>query len=246
MKNWSPEKEINKNTEGIKNWPTGKIIDFSVNGLLEMHRGLEKAADQLEAAADLVVKTIGAGGKVVTIGAGGSGVAGMSVMRELPQNHEDIGPDKFGYIVAGGAKIFEPFGCEELEDDQLEGQTDVQRANLGKSDLLICISATGRTPYTRGAAEEARSRGAKTAALICQVDTELEGEVDLPVVLEIGPEMFQGATCEKAASAQKAALDAIFDAVVVRLGYTDDNRTRARLVHEKARIRQRFFSERSA
>ncbi|MBI2355868.1 MAG: SIS domain-containing protein [Candidatus Doudnabacteria bacterium] len=242
-KQWSPEKEINRATIGIGNWTTREIIEHRVNETIKVFEALQNALPKLEAAADIIVDRAKKGGKVITIGAGGSGVAGMSVMRELPQNHRDIDPRQFTYHVTGGPAIFQPLGCEELEDSREEGQADVEKLGISEQDVVISISATGRTPYTRGAAQAARSRGAYTMGLLCQTGTELEDEVDLPIILEIGPEMFMGATCEKAASAQKDALDAIMDAVVVRLGATDDNRTRARLVHEKARIRARFFEQ---
>lgn len=241
-KHWTPEKEINRDTIGIGSWSTRKIIEHRVNETIKIFEALLAALPKLEAAADVIVDRAKKGGKVITIGAGGSGVAGMSVMRELPQNHRDIDPAQFTYHVTGGPAIFGPLGCEELEDSAEEGCKDVAELGISDDDVVICISATGRTPYTRAVAAEARSRGAYTIGLLCQRETELEDEVDLPIILKIGPEMFVGATCEKAASAQKDALDALFDAVVVRLGVTDDNRTRARLIHEKARIREQFFT----
>lgn len=242
-KAWTPEKEVNCKTVGIASWPTSHIIEYRINELIRIYDALKNAANQLEQAVVTIVDRIRKGGRVITIGAGGSGVAGMSVMRELPQNHEAISPAQFSYHVAGGTQIFEPLGCEELEDIWDYGEQDIEKLNVSPIDVIICISATGRTPYTRGAAHKAAKRGAFVIGLICQTETELEDEVHLPIVLSLGPEMFMGATCEKAASAQKDALDAIMDAAVVRLGFTDDNRTRARLCHEKARIRAEFLAQ---
>lgn len=242
-KSWTPEKEVNCGTVGIASWPTRRIIDYRINELLRVHQALARASNLLEQAAVMIVDRVRKGGRVITIGAGGSGVAGMSVMRELPQNHEPISPAQFTYHVAGGTQILEPLGCEELEDSWDEGERDIEKLNVGPLDVIVCISATGRTPYTRGTAHQAAKRKAFVIGLICQTDTELEDDVHLPIVLSLGPEMFMGATCEKAASAQKDALDAIMDAVVVRLGVTDDNRTRARLCHEKARIRAEFLAQ---
>lgn len=241
-KHWTPEREINRETLGIGSWSTREIIEYRIKETIRIFDALLNALPKLEAAAVIITDRAKKGGKIVTIGAGGSGVAGMSVMRELPQNHRDIDPKQFTYHVTGGLAIFSPLGCEELEDSAEEGRKDGAKLNITDKDVVICISATGRTPYTRAVAAEARFRGAYTIGLLCQRETELEDEVDLPIILAIGPEMFVGATCEKAASAQKDALDAIFDAVVVRLGITDDNRTRARLIHEKARIREQFFT----
>lgn len=241
-KQWSPEREINRETIGIGEWPTQRIIEYRVAEMLRVHRALQNAIPKLNAAAKVIVERVQKGGRVVTIGAGGSGVAGMSVMRELPQNHAGIDPGQFTYRIAGGVQVMEPFGCEELEDSWDEGRAEVDRMQITEADVVICISATGRTPYTRGAAKHSRELGAYTIGLSCQTDTELEDEVDLAIVLNVGPEVFMGATCEKAASAQKDALDAIMDAVVVRLGITNDNRCHARLCHEKARIREEFLT----
>lgn len=240
---WTPEKEVNPSTVGIGSWSTRQIIEYRIREVLDVAAALRAASPQLERAVGIIVERVSGGGRVITIGAGGSGVAGMSVMRELPQNHRDIDPARFAYRVAGGPRIFEPFGCEEIEDDWEAGRKDAEELALDERDVLICISATGRTPYTRGAAEAARRRRTYCIGIVVQDDTELMREVDLPVVLSMAPEMFQGATCEKASSAQKDALDAVMDAVVVRLSLTNDNVCRARLVHEKARLRARFFDK---
>lgn len=241
---WSPRQELNPETAGIALWPSRKIIRYRIEEIRRVAEALEKAKAKLEMAAARIVEKIIGDGRIITIGAGGSGVAGMSVIREIPQNHRDAYPQRFIYLVAGGARIFEPLGCEELEDSAEEGAKDIDTIRAGPRDVVIAISATGRTPYTRGSAKRARERGAYTIGLTATAYGELNAEVDLPIVLDAGPEMFMGATCEKAFSAQVAALDALMDVAAVRLGFTDGNRCRARLVHEKARLREKFFANR--
>lgn len=237
---WTPANEINTETTSISEWPCAKIIRYRTDELLTIHTALRRAAPALEKAAALIAERVRNQGRVITVGAGGSGVAGMSVMRELPQNHRDIDPAKFAYAVAGGTNIFDPLGCEEIEDSWEEGAAETDRLQLGDTDILICISATGRTPYTRGAARRARECGAYTIGLICQ-RSEMGSEVDLPILIDAGPEMFLGATCEKAATAQTVALESVMDAVVVDLQLVEGNRCRARLCHDKARLREEFF-----
>lgn len=228
----SPEREINPETVGIGTWPTRRIIECRVAGTLRVHRALQSAIPELNTAAEIIVEWVQKGGRVVTIGAGASGVAGMSVMRELPQNHAGIDPAQFTWRIAGEVRVMEPFGCEDLEDNWKEGREEIVRMQITDADVVIGISATGHTPYTRGAVKRSREFGAFTIGLLCQPDTELEDEVGLAIVLDVGPEMFFGATSGKAASAQKEALDAIMAAVVVGLGITDDNRCNARLCHD--------------
>lgn len=239
---WSPERELNPETVGIALWPGSKIISYRVQEIRRVAEAIEKEVPRLKLAAAVIAEKILGSGRVLTIGAGGSGIAGMSVMRELPQNHEDAKPERFLYHVAGGVRVFEPLGCEDLEDSRVRGADDIDALRIGVHDVVICISATGRTPYTRAAAQRAREHGAYTIALTTTPDGELNSEVDLAIALDVGPEVFLGATCEKASSAQKDALDAIMDVVVVMLGFVDGNRCRARLCHDKARIRHKFFA----
>ncbi len=240
MKKWSPDNEMNVETRDIAEWTTRQILCYGADELLKIHRAVKNALGACEQAAEIIVRRAKAGGRIITVGAGGSGVAGMSAMRELPQNHEDISPEQFLYVVAGGARFLEPLGCEEVEDSFPEGVREMDHLRIGEKDVVILISATGRTPYTRGAAKRANELGAYTAALVCQ-ESEILDEVALPILLDVGPEMFIGATCEMSATAQKHALDMIMNAVVVKLGITDGNICRARLVHDKARIRHEFF-----
>lgn len=237
---WNPAQEENPATKDIATWPLETILTYSTDELLYVHRAIRANMPACTIAAGTIIRHVRSGGRVITIGAGGSGVAGMSVMRELPQNHEAIHPDIFTYRIAGGSAILDPYGCEELEDDAAEGTRDVDDLHLTDNDIAILISASGRTPYTRSAAVRARAMGAYTIGLVC-AKSELLAEVVLPIYLDVGPEMLIGATCEKAATAQKHILDVIMNGVVIGLGITDGNRCAARLVHEKARARKEFF-----
>jgi len=241
---WTPKEEINPETRGISSWPSQDIIRYRIKETRRTADALELALMELTKAAEVVTRCAeSTKGRIITIGAGGSGVIAMSIMRELPQNHKDIDPNRFTYRIAGQEEILTPYGREELEDSWEEGRNDVEKLQVCRDDVIICVSATGRTPYTRAAARASRATGAFVIGIVCRSKTELASEVDLPIVLEVGPEMFFGATCEKAATAQKVALAAIMDAVVVRMGITLDNVCQAREVHEKARIRKQFYEQ---
>lgn len=239
---WSPLNEINSDTVNIKNWSKNKILNFSLNELIDIRSAIIKSLSKCKKAAEIIIEKAKKGGRIITVGAGGSGVAGMSVMREIPQNHRKISPKKFFYQIAGDSKILNPLGCEEFEDDFYKGVDDIKKLKLNKRDLLILISATGRTPYTLGAASFANQKKIYTVGIICQ-KSELINEVNLPILIEVGPEIFFGATCEKAATAQKHVLDMIMNVVVVGLGVTNKNVCLARLVHNKARIRNVFLKK---
>lgn len=238
---WAPARELNPATKNIDAWPDEEILLYFAGEVQKIHRMLRLVQPQLRAGAVEILRRVRRGGRLITIGAGGSGVAGMSVMRELPHNF-GVDPEKFIYRVAGGMGIFEPLGREEMEDSWAEGEREARDLHLDQNDVLALISATGRTPYTRGAATVARVTGAFTMALLAMPDTELSAEVDLPIILDAGPEALVGATCLKASLAQQAALQAITSLVMIRLGLTRGNFiVHARLVHEKAKARRAFF-----
>lgn len=240
VKPWTPEVELNPETEGISSWSIPKIIGYRIEELQKVYSGLFKSVPELSVAVNVIIQRLQNGGRVLTMGAGGSGVAGMSVMREIPQNHRLCDPVKFTYRVPGNERIFEPWGCEELEDSREEGEKDVNDLQINDNDVVIFLSASGRTPYTLSAIKKVKNIGGYTIGITCRSNSELETIVDLPIMLHIGKEMLVGATCEKAATAHKVALDAIMDAVLINLKLTDDNRCLVRVSHEKSKMMRDF------
>jgi N-acetylmuramic acid 6-phosphate etherase len=112
----------------------------------------------------------------------------------------------------------------EVNEDSPElGQRDIARRRPTRKDIVIGISASGRTPYVVAAVQYARSRGAKTAAVTCNNNTALSTVADVTVVAEVGPEVISGSTRMKAGTAQKMVLNMITTGAMTRLGYVYEN-----------------------
>ena len=109
------------------------------------------------------------------------------------------------------------------EDSPEIGQRDIARRRPTRKDIVIGVSASGRTPYVVGAVEYARARGAKTAAITCNHNTPLPMSPTLPSSAEVGPEVISGSTRMKSATAQKMILNMITTGAMTRLGYVYDN-----------------------
>src|SRR5207249_3578536 len=105
-------------------------------------------------------------------------------------------------VIAGGAKAFTK-ATEGSEDDAEKAEADLKAKKLTKNDLVIGIAATGTTPYTLTALQFARSKGAKTAAIVCAENTPMSKTVDITVYVAVGPEVLAGSTRMKAGTAQK-------------------------------------------
>jgi len=198
---------------------TERVVDL----LLDEDRRALTAARQQKAA---VVRAVGAfvaawesGGRIVLLGAGTSGRLAVLEAAECPPTF-GTDPARIQAVMAGGkGAVFQAVeGAEDREDD---GRREGRR--LGKRDLLVGISASSVTPFVRGALVAARARGARTALVTCAPSRGLGGLADVVIGIPSGPEVLTGSTRLKAASATKAALNAITTAAMVRLGKAYEN-----------------------
>ena len=107
------------------------------------------------------------------------------------------------------------------------------RARLLAFDVLIAVAASGRTPYAVAALDAARARGALTIAIANNPGTPLLAAADHPIVADTGAEIVAGSTRMKAGTAQKAALNMLSTAIMLRCG----------LVHRGLMVNMRISNE---
>ena len=183
----------------------------------EDRRALVAALGQRAAiarAADLVANALEGGGRIVFLGAGTSGRLGVLEAAECPPTF-GTDPDRIRAVMAGGEDaVFR--AVEGAEDRDDEGRAEAERLRTG--DVLIGISASSVTPFVRGGLETARARGLRTVLVTCAPRPGLRAMADVVIAIPTGPEVLTGSTRLKAASATKAALNAITTAAMVRLG----------------------------
>jgi N-acetylmuramic acid 6-phosphate etherase len=169
------------------------------------------AAPAIAAAVDEIVERLGRGGTLVYVGAGSSG-------RMAEADASECGPTfSTDRIVAVTTTE------EAAEDDAAAGAEGVARAVVGADDVVVAISASGRTPYTLGALDEAARAGAATIALVCVEGSELAARADRELAVVVGPEVVAGSTRMKAGTAQKQVLNMLSTISMVRLGKTFGN-----------------------
>jgi N-acetylmuramic acid 6-phosphate etherase len=198
---------------------TSQVVDLLLD---EDRRALLAARRQrapIVRAADAFVTTWQDGGRIVLLGAGTSGRLAVLEAAECPPTF-GTDPARIQAVMAGGkGAVFE--AVEGAEDRENDGRRAGRR--LGKRDLLVGISASSVTPFVRGALDAARERGAHTVLLTCSPARGLAALADVLIAIPSGPEVLTGSTRLKAASATKAALNAITTAAMVRLGKVYDN-----------------------
>jgi N-acetylmuramic acid 6-phosphate etherase len=125
-------------------------------------------------------------------------------------------------IMAGGrASVFR--SREGAEDDARAGARAVRRRGR-RGDVVVGVSASGVTPFVRGALAAARRLGARTILVTCNPAGAQRAEVDLVIAPAPGPEVLAGSTRLKAGTATKLVLNTLTTAAMARLGKVYGNR----------------------
>jgi len=177
-------------------------------------RAVARALPQLEPLAAAFAAALRGKGRVIYVGAGTSGRLGALDAAELPPTF-GIPPSRVRALLAGGARALRS-AVEGAEDDDAGGASAIRHARVDRADLVIGLSASGRTPFVLGALREARRRGARTALVTSNPGA--TATVDLRAVLDTGPELLAGSTRLKAGTATKMALNAVSTAALMSLG----------------------------
>ncbi len=182
---------------------------------------VKKAIPEIAQVIDQVARSLRDGGRLIYVGAGSSGRIAALDSSECPPTYSTA-PGQVQYIMAGGPKALAS-AVEVNEDSEELGQRDIARRRPTRKDVVVGVSASGRTPYVVAAVAYARARGAHTAAVTCNHDTPLAAAADIAIVAEVGPEVISGSTRMKAGSAQKMILNMITTGAMTRLGYVYEN-----------------------
>jgi len=182
---------------------------------------VKKAIPEIAAVIDQVARCLRDGGRLIYVGAGSSGRIAALDASECPPTYSTA-PGQVQYIMAGGPKALAS-AVEVNEDSEELGQRDIARRRPTRKDIVVGVSASGRTPYVVAAVAYARARGAHTAAVTCNHDTPLATAADTTIIADVGAEVISGSTRMKAGSAQKMVLNMITTGAMTRLGYVYEN-----------------------
>ena len=180
-------------------------------------RAVERVLPQVAKAIDLVARQLKRGGRLIYVGTGTSGRIGAMEAAECPPTF-GTDPETIQAILAGGEAALAR-SSEGCEDSAELGIGDIAKRRLDKKDVVVGISASGRTAYTVAALRTARSKGAATIALVCCKGSELARTCKLAIEAEVGAEVLAGSTRLKAGTAQKMICNMLTTGAMARLGY---------------------------
>ena len=175
----------------------------------------------LERAVDVLVCTLGGGGRWFNVGAGTSGRMGALDAAEIPPTF-GLSGDRVRAIVAGGQRALVK-AVENAEDNPEAGAWELREMGLAAGDAVVAISASGHTPFVLGCLDAAHEANARSIAITCDAGSPLAEAAEIAIVLEVGPEVIAGSTRMKGGLAQKMVLHLLSTTVMVRLGYVAGN-----------------------
>ncbi|MDA0185775.1 N-acetylmuramic acid 6-phosphate etherase [Solirubrobacter phytolaccae] len=216
----------------IDRLPTAELVRLMNEDDQAVALAIADAQAQIAAAIDAIVPRLQRGGRLIYVGAGTAGRLGVLDASECgPTFNAD---NVVGYIAGGPGAV--STATESAEDDPNGALADL--ADLTQDDVVVGISASGRTPYVLGAVEHARQRQALTVGLSCNADAPLSQAADHAIEVLVGPEFVAGSTRLKAGTAQKLVLNMLSTLTMVRLGKTYGNlMVDVRVTNEKLRDR---------
>ena len=173
------------------------------NAVAAVHEVLPQVAEAIELASERLRE----GGRIIYIGAGTSGRLGVLDASECPPTF-GVSPDIVVGIIAGGDEAL-CRAVEGAEDSTSLCEEDLKGIGLNSKDLVIGLSASGRTPYVIYGLRYAGSIGCSTVAIACNKDSLVGKEADVAIEPVTGPEVLTGSTRLKAGTAQKIILNMI-------------------------------------
>jgi N-acetylmuramic acid 6-phosphate etherase len=225
----------NPRSENLEKMSARQLAELFVEEEKFVEDALRGATADLARAIEIVSESLRNGGRLFYVGAGSSGRIGVLDASEIPPTF-GASPDLVQGIIAGGATALYR-SVEGAEDEQSAGTLALRERGIKNGDVVIGITASGRTPFVLGALAHAKLLGAKTILLTCNphcsrrsVARTSDGpqgrgysSADLVIALAVGPEILTGSTRLKAGTATKAALNIISTGAMVALGKVRGN-----------------------
>ena len=205
---------------------------------------------QIAAAVDLIADRLRRNGRLIYCGAGTSGRLGVLDAAECPPTFGTDPGQVMGLIAGGREAIFH--AQEGAEDDEAAAVSDLTAIELTAADVVVGLSASGRTPYAVSALRYAHSRGAATVAVASSPASPLSKEADIALTALPGAEVIAGSTRLKAGTVQKLILNMMSTGTMIRLGKVYGNRmvdvqaTNEKLARRALRIVQEVTGDEEA
>ena len=144
-----PTEAVNSSTAHLDTLPIEEIVELMMLDNRRVVDAVQQEKPNIQRAIALLVDALNKRGRLIFVGAGTSGRLGVLEAAEMPPTF-GISHDVVHAIMAGGTDAVHR-AKEGVEDDEQEGAHAVARLRPTKRDVVIGVSASGVTPFVRGA-----------------------------------------------------------------------------------------------
>lgn len=206
----------NVNTRNIDRLSTLDMINLINKEDFFVAEAVKAETENIAKAVDLIHSKMANGGRLFYVGAGNSGRLGVLDACECPPTFGVKTGTVIG-ILSGGydATVNANEGSEDVEDGALE---ELKKHNFNGNDAIVGLSASGRTPYVKGALKYAKELGAAYIAVSCVRNAEMSKLAEVAIEVVTGAEVITGSTRLKAGTAQKMILNMLSTGTMIKLG----------------------------
>ena len=213
--------KINPATAHIDECSTLEMVKLINDEDKKVAAAVEKVLPEVALAVDAIAESFSRGGRLFYIGAGTSGRLGVLDASECPPTF-GVSPDMVQGLIAGGKNALVT-AVEGAEDNLNLAEKNLSEKNFCAADVLVGITASGRTPYVLGGVNFAKKIGAKTVGVSCVENSKLAQVVDIAITPVTGAEALTGSTRLKAGTATKMILNMLTTAAMIKIGKVRGN-----------------------
>ena len=208
--------QVNDRSKDIETQSISEILRYMNDENKIITQAIEQCIPEIEKVTAGVVQAFEKGGRLIYLGAGTSGRLGVLDASECPPTF-GVSPEMVVGIIAGGDYALRN-AIEGAEDDETLAEKQLRDLNLVKEDVVIGISASGRTPYVAAGLSYANEVGCFTGAISNSPNALISKIASVGIEAITGPEVVTGSTRMKAGTAQKIILNMITTTAMIQVG----------------------------
>lgn len=208
--------QVNEKSRNIDLCSTSEILRIINEEDMLVAHAVADEINNIAKAVDITAERMKKGGRLFYVGAGSSGRIGILDASECPPTY-GTDPELVQGIIAGGLTAVQ-CSVEGAEDNEEFGREAIRSKSITRDDVVIGITASGRTPFVLGAVREAMEIGAAVIGISNNSKSIIKQELDIAITPLVGPEIIMGSTRMKAGTSQKLVLNMITTAVMIKLG----------------------------
>jgi N-acetylmuramic acid 6-phosphate etherase len=212
---------VNQDTKNIDSLSTVGIIKKINQQDQQVALAVKTQIPSIAKAVDAIAKAFNNQGRLIYIGAGTSGRLGVLDASEMPPTFGVPSSIVVG-LMAGGTKAIQS-PVEDAEDNEKQVIIDLNKIHFNKRDVLIGISASGRTPYVASGLKYANKIGSTSVSLATARNSVIGKIAKIKIEAVTGAETITGSTRMKSGTAQKMILNMLSTGAMIKIGKTYGN-----------------------